>query len=741
MEFLVVSLKTARLDTHPKSANDLGSGTQSWVGIDGEGVTDAGRHDYVLLRCGNETIENPEGLHIDEVLPFLYAQHATRGVSYGGYYLAYDFAQWWKTLPKDRAFRLLTAEGRASRKTRSEKMRGRYLPVDYGNWQLDVLGVKRFQFRRKDCDCKKVSCPHPKGKWMYICDYGPFFQTSFLAAIDPKRWQDNPICTDEEYSLIAEGKGKRATAELDDEMRFYNELEIKILERMMPVVDHGLRSLGIVLGPSQWYGPGQAAQAWMQKTDIPKSKELQDHKLDGKLIAGIVPQWFLDAAKASFIAGWFEIFMHGLIPGVSYGYDLNSAYPYIIQTLPCLRHGKWSQGSGRPPEINNGDICFVRAKVWTRGQSLPTVNPQTNPDSCLYIGAMLHRDDNHRILRPQITEGWFEWKELESAIRADCITRISDDRFYEWVRYEPCNCEPPLRDVANLYDLRLRMGKESALGKAAKLPINSVFGKCAQSTGAAPFGNPIYATLITSGCRRMILDSIASHPAGKRGVAMVATDGIVFLSPHPNLPLSNVLGEWTATTHENLTLFKPGVYWDDRARDALANDETVHLKSRGVSIGDFAKVILEADEIFASWDSVPIPMLQTPLERFMVPDLPWPEITVSSSFAMVSCLEALNRSKWETAGKVMQDHSMQQTAFPFDKRCLVYRSAEPDGRILWRSEPHRLARNGAQCVPYEKTFGLEDPFSDAYGDHVSGVSEDEGRPFETAFRFLTGKDF
>ena len=48
--------------------------------------------------------------------------------------------------------------------------------------------------------------------------------------------------------------------------------------------------------------------------------------------------WAMEAARMTYYGGWFETFVNGVIPGTSYAYDINSAYPYAISTLPCLLH-------------------------------------------------------------------------------------------------------------------------------------------------------------------------------------------------------------------------------------------------------------------------------------------------------------------------------------------------------------------------------------------------------------------
>lgn len=684
------------------------AGVRNFTALDGEGFTAKGKHCYQLFGIGQDQIEDSSGLGFTDVMQFLY-DHRKEQTAFTGFYLGYDFSQWFSSLPEERAAMLLTERGRAIRRHRRPGLAPH--PVEWRSWQFDILGMKRFKLRPKLCDCRIQSCKCPHEPWMYVCDAGPFFQSSLLSVIDPRQWPE-PIVTPEEYAMVEAGKMRRAVARLDDESREYNRLENAILERVMGTLNKGFKEIGVSLPASKWFGPGQVAQASL-KGKAPAIGEYLE----------IIPEWFLEAARASYFGGWFEIPVHGLIPGISHEYDINSAYPYIISRLPCLLHGDYTRGSGKPV-TKAGDLCLVRARVQTRAYG-----EKREPD---YIGAMLHRDQDGRISRPRITEGWFWLHELEAAKRAGCVNTV---KLYEWCNYAPCDCPPPLADTAELYEMRLRVGKDTPLGKACKLVYNSRYGKFAQSVGEPIYGNPIYASLITAGCRTMILDAIATHPDGKKAVAMVATDGVYFLSPHPGLRLSKALGDWEHAEKENLTLFKPGVYWDDKARAAVAEGDTPAFKARGINAKDFAGQLSGVDAMFASWGIV-TPSLSSGR---------WPSVKFTPSFSMVSALQALRRNDWSLAGHVESaPEPLEQNSNPQAKRATPW--YDPDMGVhrtepRWFGEGSGLYYNGKKTIidvrstPYEKRFGLDDPWSEeslsAHGLTMDGYTGEE-------FRFALG---
>lgn len=654
-----------------------------FVGVDGEGLGRWRDHKYVLLGVGNRQAENADGLRFSEIMQHLYGCYEQElGAAFVGFFLGYDFTQWLKTLPEHRARMLLTEEGRQKRRRIKHPQLGPF-PVEWDGWEFDILGMKRFKLR-------------PSGqekRWMYVCDAGPFFQASLMSVIDPRKW-DKPIVSQEEYEILAEGKAQRDNAILDENMQKYNALENRVLARLMDRTNLGLTEAGIRLKKNQWFGPGQAAQAWLSQVHAPTGATIRDS------IQKPIPQTeLLDAARSSYYGGWFEIMAHGHIPANSWEYDINSAYPYIISRLPCFLHGSWKHSG------HTGKRDILR----TNGTMLTLVHGRCK-GSDPRIGAMLHRRDNHSICRPWETAGWYWRHEVLAAQEAGLIDEIE---IWETWTYDPCGCKPPLRGIAGLYDQRLAVGKNTPAGKAYKLVYNSVYGKFAQSVGDPKYGNSFYASLITSGCRTMILEAIASHPERSNSVLMVATDGIYFRHRHPALPLSDRLGEWEETTHANLTLFKPGVYWDDRARKAISNGETPAFKARGISAKTFANQIATVDAHFSRWPE------WFPHERD--PDGPregwYPKITFTSGFSMVTCQQALQRGKWFLAGSV-GTQELTQDADPILKRHSGYYE---DG-VYW-SRPYKDGGPRIESTAYDKRFGQPDP--DEYGINDDGTVKDQ----------------
>ncbi len=686
---------------------------------DGDEITVRKRvHRYVMLSVGDQTLhKSGEELTYDEIFTFLWEQYlAHPEAAFVGFFLGYDFTHWLKSLPATAAKALFTKEGIARRKPPPGSDRFVAWPVRDGRWEngklhgarweFDILGNKRFKLRpyvapehvekrivtHRDGSQSEENVPRP---WMYICDAGPFFQTSFLKAIDPKDWNGNPICTDEEFALIKKGKEQRNVATVDEEMIRYNTLENEVLARVMTRLNEGFVADNIRLGKAKWYGPGAAAQEWMKLIGAPTGEEVRE----------VVPDWAREAGRKCFYGGWFEIFNHGPVPGTSYNYDINSAYPAEIERLPCLLHGTWSRGKGKP------------RKALPQGYYQMTLADLSGDDH--WVGAAPHRNPDGSILRPNKTRGWHWQFEIDAAVRAGVINKVV---VREWIRYAPCPCDPPFAAIRDLYDGRIRVGKNTPEGKTKKLLYNSSYGKMAQSIGQPRYSNPIYASLITAGCRTRILDAIATHPTKTKSLLMVATDGIVFKEPHPTLDVHDTrLGAWDEGTYENLSLFMPGLYWCDKARESIAAGKDPKLKSRGVRAKDLSTVIGRADQ---AWT------------RKVGPEWTPPVIEIAVEWAQITAKQAIHRGQWSTAGMaVWGEKRIINGNFATKRHGLVLSREEGWERLT--PEERRWAKRDNWTVGYETWGGLrtscypaamEDEttyYSGTFGEMLEERNEDE----------------
>lgn len=684
-----------RTTTHSARTASRERHDMRFIGVDGEGVTycvqcsaikdDDNRcgtcgssewhHDYVLLTVGTyPPLYNDDGshLHWEQIFEYLYeCFRKDPTAAYVGFFLGYDFTHWVRSLPQSRAESLLTPMGIAKRARKQSGQNRRPFPVHIGTqenpwaWEIDTLAMKRFSIRPGTG--LPPGAVKNSNRAMVICDTGAFFQKRFIDVIHS---HVGTLITQEEFNIVLEGKTRRSVARLDDDMKRYNALENDILSRVMGQLNRGFSDVGIKLRADQWFGPGQAAQRWLNNINAPTSIDVYE----------AIPEYAAKAAQHSYYGGWFEIFRHGIIPGETYEYDINSAYPYAIANLPCLLHGEWSQSSSK--------VLSQRGKpLDTLGMYHATVMGSNDR-----LGTLPHRTSKGAILRPHETKGWYWEHEIIAGIAAGIIDTVEVD---ECIRYDPCDCPRPFGSIADLYQKRLQVGKNSPSGMAYKLVYNSSYGKMAQSVGKPKFANSVYASLITSKCRTMILEAIASHPGGTDATLMVATDGVYFSSPHPGLDLDKErLGAWDESIKENMCLFMPGVYWDDKSRKALRDGNEVKVKSRGVSARDLSLCINAIDNQFKNMEDGD----------------PWPAVSIPVNFNMTSAKLALARGKWHTAGDVIFNGVKVLSSNPQSKRDpKVYR----ENGIL-TTKPYEKGEQ-LETTPYDKTFAQVSHETDDWG--------------------------
>ncbi len=706
-----------------------------FVGVDGEGINIAApggpEHRYVMLSVGDRTLWQG-GAELDHttIFPFLYNEfRADPERVMVGFFLGYDFTLWLKSVTEHEARLLFTPLGRAVR-ARREGPNPVPFPVyvrggahEYGQyWEVDMLGFKRMRLRPHKHQVINNRCRtcHEQVRgdsysnqlpWAYICDTGAFFQTSFVKMINPADWAagEGP-CTPDEYTIICAGKASRGDRIAPDDHSYYddmvryNRLENEILARAMTILNRGFCEVGVRLGRDKWYGPGAAIQEWLN------GRVKDGAFLDHRQVASVLDESIIEAAQASYYGGRFEITHHGHIPGVTHEYDITSAYPHAMRTLPCLCSAVVDHGTGEVTEPASGrGITFVRGTF-------------SQPADQVMLGGLPWRSDKGTICYPRTVTGWFLASEIRTAMTygfIDYSTMIVEE--WRTIR-STCDHEPPLTGLQDLFDRRLTIGKKTATGKAIKLLINSCYGKFAQSVGSPRYGNPVYAAAITSHTRSMIMQAIGTHPEHADGCVMIATDGVYFRRPHPGLDAEidptapSILGAWEHDTKINLTVMKPGVYWDDHTRDQLDAGETPSLKSRGISAAALAANIGRLDQLFTG-------LFERNRSGVEVIREPMPDLRIAIAFGITSPMQALARGKWSTAGQVTWDAERLESGNSLTKRTL----AVVAGDVIVSCS---RAVSNPVTAPYERRFGFNDEDNpdpiigfDQEGPLTSAVSE------------------
>lgn len=486
--------------------------THEFVGVDGEGL---GRnpHRYVLLAAGNDAgthwyTEDTRGLSTVQCLDFFLGLPKCRLFSYA---FGYDLTKILQDLDNESLYTLM----RPSLRHRSgwERRKGPE-PVSWEGYELNFLNG-RFSVRKDR-------------KLKVIWDVFKFYQCAFVTALE--RWN---VCDTDYIARMKLRRGQFTMAEYD-EIKRYCFTECTMLARLVKRLVNAHNDAGLTL--QSYYGPGSTASVALRHMGI-------------RDLRGRQPEDMKDPVARAFFGGRFEHRVIGMVKGPVYGYDISSAYPYQLYQMPCLHCGEWYY-TRRARDLTSATTALVSYEYAGKPKDAWAPFPV--------------RDKNGTICFPYRARGWTWLPEYMAAKR-----HFGNVTFRgAWVYETACQCVP-FDTVARYYRRRYELGKDAA-GIVLKLAMNSIYGKLAQSTGMAPpFQSWVWAGLVTSGTRAMILDLMAAAPR-KSDILAIATDGVFSKRrldcPKPvdtgTFDLDKPLGGWEEKVYSQGVFFvKPGMYF------------------------------------------------------------------------------------------------------------------------------------------------------------------------------------
>ncbi len=371
-----------------------------------------------------------------------------------------------------------------------------------------------------------------KPEWaakMVIWDVFGFFQENFVAVMGKWLGKDH-----RHYALIKRMKAQRgdfANVSQSD-INAYNAAELESLVELMNKVRSAID--GLELKCNRWDGAGAIAAALMRKHTIKKFKAETHPDL-------------ITAVCTAYAGGRIEVCKIGTQNSTVWDYDINSAYPHVMSSVPCLACGSWSKGVGEPPP----GFTLVHCE-YQFADGLP-------------FYPLFYRTEAMQICFASRGEGIYWYPEYKAALL--CPGNIN---VIEWWHFTPgCN-HLPFHWIADYYKTRQQWVKnpleewQSGGEKIIKLGLNSLYGKSAQQLGGRADRAPAYhqmewAGYITSATRARLYTAAMDNPDAVIGFA---TDGIFTTAPLPCLHSADkTMGEWDVKEFDGLTLAMAGVYW------------------------------------------------------------------------------------------------------------------------------------------------------------------------------------
>lgn len=484
-----------RVDTRRnRIRTDRNLSSRYTIALDSEGVTDPdGNHRTILF--GAHDGERSWCLESDDVYGISAFDwlHSLPKARFVGFSFSYDWYMLLRHQSKANLTRLWAGAG-----------------LMIGDYLLRFTPKREFTIRNLRTKCSVI-----------VNEVFGFYQSSFVRAL--KEWNVGSVAEVAAIEAMKEQRGVFQESERDT-IKGYMLDECRLLVALCSRLDAALDRADI--HPAKYQGAGSIAGALLRKHGI------KEH-------IALPPQEVQHAALCAYYGGRSEISQAGTFSPV-YAYDIRSAYPAIIRSLPCLTHAVWSE-SGPAESVQ---LCYVQWRIPGYSAWPPLPYRQR------YGGS-------YRLYYPLSGEGWYWATEVHAARRmySDAITIARTISLSI-----ECDCKP-FGFVDELYEYRKTL---KAAGDQAQIPmklgLNSLYGKMAQGIGwegkRPPYQSYVWAGIITAGTRAMILDAIRQNP---RSVLSVATDGILSLAPL-DLDVGEKLGEWDYARYDETLLIMPGVY-------------------------------------------------------------------------------------------------------------------------------------------------------------------------------------
>jgi hypothetical protein len=315
-------------------------------------------------------------------------------------------------------------------------------------------------------------------------------------------------------------------------------------------------------------------------------------------------------AKRAYRGGRIEVYGRGYFPRV-HVYDLKSAYPWALSTLPdprALDVVETEEGE-RPGALYS--VYWVRVEI---------------PETCLIppLPKFVSRGENDNVLVYPAGRfaSWITGPELALVKKAGFLKYVGRGIHLEGER------RPWLTEIPELFALRK---SRPEISQAVKLVLNSIYGKLAQTrttmrdafnvqsdtprydgqwvaraTSNGPTSNFFVASYVTALVRCRLWETM--REAGFEHVLLGATDGIVLEKPLPHHRVGKgALGDWVPAGGGSALVVGTGVYsirdaegWHDKVRGfrplsplrdilSAARSPRIRIKNRvAYTLGDWA---------------------------------------------------------------------------------------------------------------------------------------------------------
>jgi hypothetical protein len=262
-------------------------------------------------------------------------------------------------------------------------------------------------------------------------------------------------------------------------------------------------------------------------------------------------------------------------------YDINSAYPFALTTLPDITDGRW-----------------IRRKSIHHDAKLGFFEIIADVDPTVKICPFPFIKKNGTICYPSGKFRTFVTLDELKMVEGDPKIRYKIVESHQFIPNE--NCKYPFKDFTEeQYDRRMELKQSgNKLEKAIKIILNSIYGKTAQRTNKVigNLFNPVIASYIT-GYTRAYLYRFVKENNLENDVVAFATDSIAVRKKIPGLD-SKKLGDMKLDKEGNDVIFlsngfyrfngewkKRGMGYDNEKRQEIDHIDTRINKDGSLYIG------------------------------------------------------------------------------------------------------------------------------------------------------------
>ncbi len=424
------------------------------------------------------------------------------------------------------------------------------------------------------------------------------------------------------FERIKANKQKRGSFhdESIENVKLYTSDELDALCVFMHMMrDAYWNALGIKL--KSFHSPASAAAELLRRIGIRDRGKVRGHSWPVKSIdlehEQLIAHW-------AYYGGRFECMYKGFFKNTTFNYDLASAYPYAMQSLPSMRDGRWER---EQPDYSIGHcrVDILKRIETSSILSIFKVKFCFKADAQFY--PLPYRTRNGPILFPRIGFGYYMRDHLLAAIawckkfKEDAANALVIEEANWFHSSDEAESDlkigrGPFAPVANAFLKRIEFDKNDPGGPeqlAIKLVINSLYGKLAErvyrgSVDGAPIIpphiSPWYAAAITAHTQRELMEAALLKP---HNIIQFATDAV-----HTRTPLklprlkseadikkglaTKLLGDWTWKEVPGGLMIQSGLAFFLKSDGSIAE-----VKCRGLPLKDLDAAKRVVDEIFQQW--------------------------------------------------------------------------------------------------------------------------------------------